>query len=67
MSTLTSRQLPQPIRSVRRGKRIVVVALVWRLAGVLYARWSDGVPHDAQQLRPHALSAEVEHKRAGEV
>ena len=51
---------------MRRGKRIVVVALVWRLADVLYATWSDGVPQDAQQLRPHALSAEVEDKRAGE-
>lgn len=50
----------------RRGKRIAVVALARRLAGVLYAMWRDGVPYDAQQLRPRvAAGAEVEHKRAG--
>ena len=46
----------------RRGKRIAVVALARRLAGVLYAMWRDGVPYDAQQLRPRATT---EGKRAG--
>jgi transposase len=38
----------------RRGKRIAVVALARRLAGVLYAMWRDGVPYDAQRIRPLA-------------
>ena len=46
----------------RRGKRIAVVALARRLAGVRYAMWRDGVPYDAQQLRPRA---KTEYKRAG--
>lgn len=50
----------------RRGKRIAVVALARRLAGVLYAMWRDGVPYDAEQLRPRvAAGVDVEHKRAG--
>jgi transposase len=35
----------------RRGKRIGVVALARRLAGVLYAMWRDGRQFDASQLR----------------
>jgi transposase len=35
----------------RRGKRIAVVALARRLAGILYAMWRDGVPYDAQRIR----------------
>ena len=46
----------------RRGKRIAVVALARRRAGVRYAMWRDGVPYDAQQLRPRA---KTEYKRAG--
>ena len=46
----------------RRGKRIAVVALARRRAGVRYALWRDGVPYDAQQLRPQA---KTEYKRAG--
>jgi transposase len=46
----------------RRGKRIAAVALARRLAGVLYAMWRDGVPYDAQQLRPRATTAQ---QRAG--
>lgn len=43
----------------RRGKRIAVVALARRLAGILYAMWRDGVPYDAQQLRPRAHAAPI--------
>ena len=46
----------------RRGKRIAAVALARRLAGVLYAMWRDGVPYDAQQIRPLAVTV---HERAG--
>lgn len=41
----------------RRGKRIAVVALARRLAGILYATWRDGVPYDAQRIRPLAPAA----------
>ena len=43
----------------RRGKRIAVVALARRLAGILYAMWRDGVPYDAQQLCPRANAAPI--------
>jgi transposase len=46
----------------RRGKRIAAVALARRLAGVLYAMWRDGVPYDAQRIRPLAVTV---HERAG--
>lgn len=36
----------------RRGKRIAVVALARRWAGILYAMWRDGVAYDAHQIRP---------------
>ena len=36
----------------RRGKRIAVVALARRLAGILYARWRDEVAYDAHRIRP---------------
>ena len=36
----------------RRGKRIAVVALARRLAGILHAMWRDGVSYDAQRIRP---------------
>ena len=35
----------------RRGKRIAVVALARRLAGILYAMWRDNRAYDASQLR----------------
>ncbi len=38
----------------RRGKRIAVVALARRLAGILDAMWRDGVPYEAQRIRPLA-------------
>jgi len=46
----------------RRGKRIAAVALARRLAGVLYAMWRDGVPYDAQRIRPLGVTV---HERAG--
>ena len=36
----------------RRGKRIAVVALARRLAGILYAMWRDEVAYDAHRIRP---------------
>jgi transposase len=35
----------------RRGKRIAVVAVARRLAGILYAMWRDGAAYDAGKLR----------------
>ena len=46
----------------RRGKRIAVVALARRLAGVLYAMWRDGVAYDAQRIRTQANTV---YQRAG--
>jgi transposase len=44
----------------RRGKRIAVVALARRLAGVLYAMWRDNAPFAASNLRmPAARPAKV--------
>ena len=43
----------------RCGKRIAVVALARRLAGILFAKWRDGVPYDARQLRPRANAAPI--------
>lgn len=37
--------------ATRRGKRIAVVALARRVAGVLYAMWRDQRAYDATQLR----------------
>lgn len=37
--------------ALRRGKRVAVVALARRLAGILYAMWRDGVAYDARRLR----------------
>lgn len=36
----------------RRGKRIAVVALARRLAGILYAMWRDGHAYDQSRVRP---------------
>jgi transposase len=36
----------------RRGKRIAVVALARRLAGILYAMWRDDGAYDAHRIRP---------------
>jgi transposase len=37
--------------AARRGKRIAVVALARRLAGILYGMWRDQRPYDATRLR----------------
>ena len=37
--------------AARRRKRIAVVALARRLAGILYAMWRDNSPYDATKLR----------------
>lgn len=37
--------------AARRGKRIAVVALARRLAGILYAMWRDNSPYDAARLK----------------
>jgi transposase len=37
--------------AARRGKRIAVVALARRLAGILYAMWRDRRPYDVTRLR----------------
>jgi len=37
--------------AARRGKRIAVVALARRLAGILSAMWRDGRAYDASRLR----------------
>lgn len=36
----------------RRGKKIAVVALARRLAGVMYAIWRDGTRYEPSRLRP---------------
>ena len=41
----------------RRGKRIAVVALARRLAGVLFAMWRDGTAYDIGRLRGAAVTA----------
>jgi transposase len=48
--TAALRAWAMPI-ALRRGKRIAIVALARRLAGVLYAMWRDGVPYDASKVR----------------
>ncbi|MGH7636798.1 MAG: hypothetical protein ACREOK_04025 [Gemmatimonadaceae bacterium] len=37
--------------AARRGKRIAVVALARRLAGIVFALWRDGVAFDATKVR----------------
>jgi transposase len=40
--------------ALRRGKRIAVVALARRLAGITYAMWRDNAPYDGARIRmPH--------------
>jgi transposase len=40
--------------AARRGKRVAVVALARRLAGILFALWRDGTTFDAQHVARHA-------------
>jgi len=45
--------------AVRRGKRIAVVTLARRVAGIAYAMWRDGHAYDAAKLRmprPRAMT-----------
>jgi transposase len=44
--------------AARRGKRIAVVALARRLAGILYAMWRDGTPYQPTRLRTSAPASE---------
>jgi hypothetical protein len=37
--------------ATRRGKRVAVVALARRLAGILYAMWRDGAAYDGRKVR----------------
>jgi transposase len=37
--------------AARRGKRIAMVALARRIAGILYAMWRDNSPYNAEKLR----------------
>ena len=37
--------------ATRRGKRVAVVALARRLAGILFAMWRDGVEYQAEKIR----------------
>ena len=41
----------------RRGKRIAVVALARRLAGVLSAMWRDGTRYELARLRGATVAA----------
>jgi transposase len=41
----------------RRGKKVAVIALVRKLAGVLYAMWRDGKPYDPLHARPGSGAA----------
>jgi transposase len=46
--------------ATRRGKRVAVVALARRLAGILYAMWRDGARYEGGQVRaprPRAVAA----------
>ncbi|MGK2962335.1 MAG: IS110 family transposase [Gemmatimonadaceae bacterium] len=46
--------------AARRGKRIAVVALARRLAGILYAMWRDKSPYSATNIRmPRPILAKV--------
>jgi transposase len=49
----------------RRGKKIAVVALARRLAGILYAMWRAGVPYDASRIRGPRIPAAAVTARAG--
>lgn len=46
----------------RRGKKVAVMALVRKLAGVLFAMWRDGKPYDPR----HESMGKVERARGGE-
>ena len=41
----------------RRGKRVAVVALARKLAGILYAMWRDGEEFDPGRMQPSSANA----------
>ena len=43
--------------AARRGKRVAVVALARKLAGILYAMWRDGTEFDPGRMRPDGVPA----------
>jgi transposase len=45
--------------AVRRGRRIAIVALARRLAGILYAMWRDGTTFGERRASSHELHAAV--------
>jgi transposase len=45
--------------AARRGKRVAVVALARRLAGILYALWRDGSSYDEARVGQHLRRAAV--------
>ena len=42
--------------ATRRGRRVAVVALARRLAGILYAMWRDGTEYQAHPGRQHGTT-----------
>jgi hypothetical protein len=42
--------------AARRGKRVAVVALARKLAGILYALWRDGTRHGSTQAECNRLA-----------
>ncbi len=43
----------------RRGKRVAVVALARKLAGILYAMWRDGAEFSASRMQPSSARVVV--------
>jgi transposase len=43
--------------AARRGKRVAVVALARKLAGILYAMWRDGTRFDPSRVQPGSAAA----------
>jgi transposase len=41
----------------RRGKRVAVVALARKMAGILYAMWRDGTQFDPSRMQPGGVPA----------
>ena len=41
----------------RRGKRVAVVGLARKLAGILYAMWRDGTQFDPDKMQPRSAAA----------
>ena len=45
--------------ATRRGRRVAVVALARRLAGILYAMWRDGTEYQAHPRRQHGTTPKL--------